>query len=391
MSVEFNLFDPAQLEDPYSIFAHLRRDASAVEVMPTVWLVTRQPDAAEALTDHKRFPQAGFTPMVEDRDPEELAAGELDPPEHTEVRKLLNSVLGRSALRAVEPYVRRQAETLVGRLVEQGRGDAIEILGKPLPTNVIAHMLGVPPEEAPQFRLWADAAVAAFNPAGDFSVTPADDFAAYVRNLAITRRLSADPPDDLITRMVGHVGDTGRTFSDTEIVTHVTNLIVGGSETTTHLIGNLFHSMATVEGLFDDLRDDPSRIDDAIEESLRFESPVQFLFRRCPHAAQFAGADVPPGSTLAVSLTSANRDETIFDEPDHFCLDRANTHQHLAFGHGVHFCVGAPLARMEVRFTLEALLKRVTSIRMAPGATYERVGNPMMRGPLRLDVQFETQ
>ncbi|MBV1893624.1 MAG: cytochrome P450 [Ilumatobacteraceae bacterium] len=389
MSVEFNLFDPAQLEDPYSVFAQLRQDASAVEVMPTVWLVTRHPEAAEAMTDHKRFPQAGFTPMVEDRDPEELAAGELDPPAHTEVRKLLNSLLGRSSLRKAEPYIREQAEMLVDRLVEHGGGDAIETVGKPLPTNVIAHMLGVPEEDAPQFRLWADAAVEAFNPAGDFSVTPAEDFAAYVRDLAIARRGATDPPDDLITRMVRHVGDSGKTFSDTEIVTHVTNVIVGGSETTTHLIGNLLHSMATVEGLFGDLRNDPSRIDDAIEESLRLDSPVQFLFRRCPHAAQFAGADIPAESTLAVSITSANRDETVFEEPDHFRLGRGNTHDHIAFGHGIHFCVGASLARMEVRLTIEALLQRVSSIRIAPGATYKRVDNPMMRGPSRLELVIE--
>ena len=249
--------------------------------------------------------------------------------------------------------------------------DLMDRFAKPFPTMVVAQMIGVPEEDSPRFRRWADLQVASLD---QTQATPAQDyrpeeFNAYLYELVAQHRASRDRPDDLVTRMIEFRDAEVGPLTDREIVAQLNNVIVGGTETTTHLIGNLFYELARRPDVYQRLRDDRSLVPSAIEESLRLSAPVQFLFRRCPHDATFGEATVPAGSTVAISLLSANRDESRFPDPDTFDVDRGSSvHDHVAFGLGIHFCIGAQLARLEVRLATEAMLDTFVGIALAPGA-----------------------
>lgn len=386
----FNPFDPADLDDPFAEMAALRRQAPISEPVPGIQFVARYDDVSVILRDHERFPQAGHTPLAE-RNIEDLGVGELDPPRHTEFRRVLLTALGTSKVRqatdALDTIVRR----LVADFATNSDVDLMAALGKPFPALAIAHMIGIPESDGPRFRRWADQQVESVDPT---RTTAADyrpeEFTAYLQNLITARRTAPEPPDDLVTRMINHVCEDGATFTDREIIAQMNNVIIGGTETTTHLIGNLVYELARNPDAYARLRSDRDLIGAAIDESLRLTPPVQFLFRRCPAEAALSGGTVPADATIAISLASANRDESHFANPDEFIIDRgAERHDQLGFGIGIHSCVGAQLTRLEVRLALEALLDAFTAIEFAPGFKYERVTFPMMRGPQRLDLRLQ--
>ncbi|MEW6474461.1 MAG: cytochrome P450 [Actinomycetota bacterium] len=384
----FNPFDPAQLVDPYPALAELRQKCPVSNPVPGIHLVVRHADVREILNDHERFPQAGFTPLA-DRDPEELGLGELDPPQHTVVRKLVLTAFGASKVRQAQSFIDAASRQLVAAFLPAGRADLVAQFAKPLPTMVVAHVMGVSEADSRDFRRLTDEVVDNLDPtqgSGDF--VPVELF-QYLGGLVRQHREAADPPDNLVSQMCNYVGEDGRPFTDRQIITQLMNVITGGIETTTHLIGNLFFELAQRPELYQRLRADRSLVARAIEESLRHVAPIQFLFRRCPEGAQFGDGIVPPGGTIAMSFTSANRDETVWDHPDEFDLDRGGE-GHLAFGFGIHHCVGAQLARLEVNLALNAFLDAVETFQLDEGQGYERVKFVMMRGPRRLNVEFQT-
>ncbi|MCU1376634.1 MAG: hypothetical protein JWO68_3920 [Actinomycetia bacterium] len=395
MGIDYNLFDPGQVDHHQPLLAQLRSECPVAEVMPGIFYVARHEDILDVCRDPGTFRQGRFLPLEDDhRTPEQLNLGETDPPEHTRVRKILASVLAPPKMRAFEPFVTGVCDDLVAGFADRGEADLIAELGAPLPAIVIGHIAGIPEDERGALRGYSDDYIAQGN-----APDPADAQAAATRVLAFDDRLReviaerqrmTNRPWDLMTALIEAVDDQGRPLSDERILTHLSkDIIVGGIETTTHLVGNLFFGLLSEPGAYEAVRADRTLVPVAVEEALRQSPPVQVLFRQPDHDVQLGGTDIPAGAIVALGYASASHDETVFPEPDRFRLDRGDAgRKHLGFGWGTHACVGAALARLELTCALEAVVERIPAMALAPGFTYERVRFFMMRGPTRVDVRF---
>jgi cytochrome P450 len=290
-------------------------------------------------------------------------------------------------VKALEPMVRSTCADLVDRIAAGGPADLVADLGVPLPALVISQLAGLEAGDATVVREYCDDFVSAV---ADPSALDPDGLARcahFEDELQVriaTRRAAITVPDDLLTALAKCPGDDGAPISIDRVLTHLTkDVFIGGLETTTHLIGNLFFEILTTDGLYDRLRADRSLVPAAVEESLRHLSPVQIAMRRVATETELAGTTLPSGGIVVLGLGSANRDEAVFTEPDRYDVDRdeAELRSHVAFDRGIHACVGAGLVRLEARVALETVLDRFRRLELAPGATYERVRHFMMRGP----------
>ena len=243
--------------------------------------------------------------------------------------------------------------------------DLIEVLAHPLPVIVIAEMLGVPPEDRAQFRVWSNRRARLLEPTisdreREVASTAAEALDAYFRPIIKERR--AAPQDDIVSALA-HVEEQGDTLTEREMLTMLRLLLVAGNETTTNLIGNGLLALLQHPDQFAKLRDDPSTIPAAVEELLRFDSPVQTDFRYALADCEVNGFPVRRGQNIVLLLGSANRDPEVFEDPDRLDIGRREGN-HLSFGRGIHHCLGAPLARLEGRIVLEVLLERFSSLRL---------------------------
>jgi cytochrome P450 len=398
MTISYNPFDPAQVDDDEEVLTQLRREARVAEVLPGVYYVTRYDDVAEISRDAKRFPQAPFRPLEEDtRSPDELQLGESNPPGHTKVRKILASLLSPPRIRALEPLVDRVCAELVDAFTAKGSADLVGELGRPLPAQVIGELTGVPPEDRQFLHEYSDLVVSAVQEQDpelqQAAIDRVREFDVHFLEVIRARRNAVDKPDDAMTALIEYRDDDGTQLSDEKVLLHLTkDLVTGGIDTTTHLVGNLFYDILSTPGTYERLRDDRSLVPTAVEECLRHRPVVNVLFRRPAEDQMVGDVTIPAGSTVALGYASANRDETIFEHPDRYDIDRGGdvVRRHLGFGWGVHLCVGAPLARVEAAHVLNAVLDRIPSMRLAPGFEYQRVKMFMMRGPVALDVEFDT-
>jgi cytochrome P450 len=396
MTISYNPFDPAQVDDDEEVLTQLRHEARVAEVLPGVYYVTRHDDVAEISRDAKRFPQAPFRPLEEDtRSPDELQLGESNPPGHTKVRKILASVLSPPRIRALEPLVDRVCADLIDAFTSKGRADLIGELGRPLPAEVIGELTGVPPEDRHFLHEYSDLVVSAVQEQDpelqQAAIDRVSDFDVHFLEVIRARRNAVGKPDDAMTALIEYRDDDGRHLSDEKVLLHLTkDLVTGGIDTTTHLVGNLFYDILSTPGTYERLRDDRSLVPSAVEECLRHRPVVNVLFRRPAEDQVIGEVTIPAGSTVALGYASANRDETIFEDPERYDIDRGDVlRRQLGFGWGVHLCVGAPLARLEAAHVLNATLDRIPSMRLAPGFEYQRVKMFMMRGPVALDVEFD--
>jgi cytochrome P450 len=397
VTVTYNPFDPDQVDHDEEILTQLRHEAPVVEIMPGVFYVTRYEDVVEISRDAKRFPQAPFSPLAEDtRTPDELQLGESNPPGHTKIRKILASVLSPPRIRALEPFVDSVCTELVDGFASKGSADLIADLGRPLPAQVIGELTGVPFEDRSFLHEYSDLVVHAVqdqDPAAQqAAIDRVAEFDRHFLDVIRDRRNMAAKPDDAMTALIEYRDEDGGGLSDEKVLLHLSkDLITGGIDTTTHLVGNLFNDICSTPGVYERLRADRSLVAVAVEEALRHRPVVNVLFRRPIEDQVVAGVTIPAGSTIALGYSSANRDETVFEHAERYDLDRGDiVRRHLGFGWGVHLCVGAPLARVEGAHVLNAVLDRIPSMRLAPGFEYERVRMFMMRGPVRLDVEFDT-
>jgi cytochrome P450 len=395
VTVTYNPFDPEQVDHDEAVLTQMRHEAPVVEIMPGVFYVTRYDDIVEISRDAKRFPQAPFSPLAEDtRTPDELQLGESNPPGHTKIRKILASVLSPPRIRALEPFIDSVCTELVDGFASRGSADLIADLGRPLPAQVIGELTGVPVEDRNFLHEYSDLVVQAVQEQDPVAQQEAADrvaeFDRHFFEVIRERRNLADKPDDAMTALIEYRDEDGQGLSDEKVLLHLTkDLITGGIDTTTHLVGNLFYAICTTPGAYERLRGDRSLVPTAVEEALRHRPVVNLLFRRPVEDQVVAGVTIPAGSTIALGYSSANHDETVFPEPERYDLDRGDAaRRHLGFGWGVHLCVGAPLARVEGQHVLDTVLDRVASMRLAPGFEYERVRMFMMRGPVRLDVEL---
>jgi cytochrome P450 len=284
------------------------------------------------------------------------------------MRRLVNRGFTPRVIGDYEPRVREIAEQFVDEMVEKGAdggADLVRDLSYPLPVTVIAEMLGIPAERKEQFKRWSDAAVAAFSLAPDaerFRVAAEEMFEFFVEVIEDRQK---NPKDDLVSMLVTRGADGEEPLTVDELVGFCVLLLIAGNETTTNLIGNWMRMLVDRPDVESALRDDPSKIAASFEEQLRYDGPVQSLFRGTTAPTAIGGNAVDAGARLMVLFAAANRDEAKWGaDADTFRLDRQPT-DHVGFGHGIHLCLGAPLARLEARVTAEVLFERTSALELS--------------------------
>jgi cytochrome P450 len=270
---------------------------------------------------------------------------------------------------------------LLDAVERQGQMDEIDDLAGPLPTIIIAEMLGIPSEDREKFKLWTNQLIGSAPHEG---IDPQRVMTEYYRQIFEARR--REPRDDLVSALLEAQVD-GEHLSETDLLGFCILLLLAGNETTTTLLGNALQTFTEHPEVMEELRADPSLIPAAIEEVLRYRSPVRLLLRVTQQEVILGEQALPADTGIVAWLASANRDEEQFPHPDTFDIHRA-PNRHLAFGYGIHFCLGAPLARLETRIALEAMLARWTGIRRANQEQLEPLGSFVLLGLRHLPVVF---
>lgn len=335
-----------------------------------VWLVTRHAEVREVLTDPRMsnrdqvdwFDQGALSPQV--RAAMNTSMLRIDPPDHTRLRKLANKVFVPRRIEALRHRVEQLTRDLLGRLTPGTEADLIAQYASPLPVQVVCELLGVPVEDRESYRTWADAFAAGIG-APVFPVQEITDFVAHLRGLIARRR--AQPDDALLSALIAARDEDDR-LSEDELISAAYLFIIAGHETSTNLIGNGIYLLLREPERADHIRAHLDQLAPAIEEFLRYESPVTAAsLRTATCDLNLFGAEVAAGDLVMVSLRAANRDSGVFSDPDEFHMDR-DRNAHLAFGHGIHFCMGAPLARMEAQIAIGEFLTRFPKARLAEAA-----------------------
>lgn len=391
--VAVTALDPAYQRDPDPVHDVLReREPLHHDQVLRRWLLTRHDDVDALLRDRtlssdprNGAPETFMAAFVEPdgREPSILL---LDPPEHTRLRGLISKAF---TPRAVEQMALR-IEQIVNELLDAVAGgegfDVISSFAGPLPTIVIAEMLGVDPADRLDFKRWSDDGVMAFDPLLSDEMrqrvqASRAEFDAYWRRVIADRRLA--PRADLISSMIAAEVD-GVSMTDDELVTMGELLLAAGNVTTTDLIGNGTLALLRHPEEMNKLRDDPSLMKNAVEEMLRYDSPVTETARIPLKATEIRGCPISAGESIVQVLAAANHDPQVYPEPHRFNVRRDDTHHH-SFGGGAHFCLGAPLARLEAQIALNNLVQRFPNLRLADTELeYRRI--PGFRGLVRLEV-----
>jgi len=375
------LFDDKHLEDPYPRYARWRASEPIwFDKENNAWVLSRFEDIRRVFKDPETFSSnadaPGSTlmlPLLMD-----------DPPRHTKLRALVNRAFTTRALKDMEQGVAALARHMVAQLDASAPVDIAEALTIPLPIRVIADLMGIPAERAAEFKRWSDAVTLTTEMSEEARMKDIMELFAFFQAMIPERR--AKPGEDLVSRLVTAEVD-GDVLSDEDIVGFAILLLIAGNETTTNLLSNLLHYLSTHPQDWERLRADQALIDAAIEEILRFDSPVQYVDRKATRDVEFHGQVIRAGERVSLLMGSANRDENEYEHPDQFRLDRGRSLHH-TFGHGIHFCIGAPLGRMEARFAMESLLQRFSSLRPAQVGN-ERTHSHMLRGFHHLWLEFD--
>jgi hypothetical protein len=389
--------NPEFQANPYRLMGEVREaDRVVHDDLTGRYLVGRFEDAHAIVNDREMgvdprkanqnvFMQAMAARRREDREPSML---QLDPPDHTRLRALVSKAFTPRSVEAMRPRIYEIANALLDEVDGEASFDLMAAFCQPYPTIVIAEMLGVDPRDQAQFKVWSDAVVASgFNmmaseelrKAGDTASTELD---AYLRAVIADRK--ANPQDDLITRLV-EAEDNGDFLNDAEVVRMISLLLLAGNLTTTDLLGNGMKNLLQHPDQAQLLRDDPSLIPHAVEEMLRYEGPVMQTGRIVLEDREIAGCPMHKGDSIGILIGAVNYDPRLHADPEKFDITRDDI-DHLAFGGGRRYCLGAPLARLEAAIGIETLLKRFPGLRLAEQElVYKTV--PVFRGLERLIVE----
>ena len=370
------MFDQAILENPYPSYEKWRAEQPIWwDEDASMWIVTRYEDVRGVLKDAATFSSKAMgegeqraiaLPLLSD-----------DPPRHTELRAIVNRVFTSSALKEMEIEVSELVEELLDEIKGEYLIDISDAFTIPLPIRIISRLMGIPEQRRDDFKRWSDALTGTAE-ATDMEQRLPDimEMMGYFVSLIPERR--SNPGDDLISKIAIATVE-GEQLGDQDIAGFCMLLLIAGNETTTNLLSNLLNYLATDHQMWETLRDDPGKIDAAIEEILRYDSPVHFVSRKATKGVEIAGTKVKVGDVVTVIMGAANRDESHYEDADTFRLDRGKSDHH-TFGHGIHFCIGAPLARLEARYALQGLFKRYSNIRHPESADNERTHSFMLRG-----------
>jgi cytochrome P450 len=370
-----DLDDPAVVADPYPAFARARAVAPVQwHEGLGLWLAFSHAEANAVLRDRR------LGRIWRDKEPGERfesfnlihrnAILEMEPPHHTRLRRLISTAFARGHVERLRPWVEDLAGRLVDDLLERSGGsesvDLLAGMAEQLPVAVIAELLGVPESDRPLLRPWSNAIVKMYEyertrEREEAAERAADEFVTYLRGLAADRR--RDPGDDLVSHLVSVRDADGDRLTEDELVTTCILLLNAGHEATVNVTGNGTLALLRNPDQLRRLREDRALLPAAIEELMRFDSPLQLFERTATEDVEIGGITVEKGRKVAALLGAANRDPAVFAEPD--CLDvgRADN-PHISFGAGVHFCIGAPLARVELQATFGALLDRTSSLEL---------------------------
>ena len=378
-----NRNDPSLIDNPYPLYRQWRDEQpiwwSDGEMRG--WIISRHSDVRRVLKDSQTFSSQimgeaeARLPLLSD-----------DPPRHTQLRAIVNKAFTSRTLKLLESGLDALVSELLELLPDNGPVDISGQFTSPLPVTVIAQMMAIPPSRNEDFKRWSDA-LTGTSEASNMTERMPDilEMSAYFQSLIPKRR--QNPGEDLISKVV-HAEVDGKMLSDADIAGFCMLLLIAGNETTTNLLSNLLNYLAEEPRLWARLREQPDKIDDAIEEILRFDGPEHWVNRMATQSVEVAGQTIKEGEAVYAFMGSANRDPRHYDNPDEFRLDRGRT-DHQTFGHGIHFCIGAPLARLEARRALHGLLERYRTIRHTPNANNERTRSTMLRGFHRLWLDLE--
>ncbi|MGY1711891.1 cytochrome P450 [Geodermatophilus sp. SYSU D00758] len=371
-----DLTDPAVVADPYPAFTRAREQAPVQwHEGLGLWLAFTHAGSNAVLRDRR------LGRIWRDRTPAERfgqfnlihrnALLEMEPPDHTRLRRLVSAAFARGHVERLRPWVEDLARELVDGLVERsGGGEPVDVLSgmaEQLPVAVIAELLGVPEADRPLLRPWSNAIVKMYEygrttAVEDAAERAAAEFVAYLRELAAERR--GAPGDDLVSHLVTVRDAEGDRLTEDELVTTCILLLNAGHEATVNVSGNGLLALLEHPDQLARLRAEPALLPTAVEELMRYDSPLQLFERTATADVELAGVTVREGQKVAALLGAANRDPAVFADPDALDVGRADN-PHISFGAGVHFCIGAPLARVELQASFGALLERTTRLELA--------------------------
>lgn len=383
------LFEPEQRDNPHPVYEMFRRVAPVLYLeRADSWVIFRYDDARTVLRDPQLFSSASRRPPDADVRFRPSMLG-TDPPRHTQLRELVNRAFTPRMVAALEPRITAITHELLDQVIPNGQMDVVEDLAYPLPIIVIAEMLGIPPDDRAMFRRWSDAIIADLNGAMmgslNFNVAMQEEIRAYFLRAIEEHR--ADPRDDLISALLAAEIE-GQYLDVEDILSFCVLLLVAGNETTRHLIANAVRCFLDHPEALARLYEEPALLPSAIEEVLRFRSPAQMTGRTATADTEIRGKRIKAGQGIIVLLAAANRDPAEFPDPDRFDITR-EPNRHLAFGLGPHFCLGAPLARLEARIALGTLLDRAKNLRYRDDRPLELIDGFVLHGLKHLPVAFE--
>ncbi len=400
------LFTPEAFANPYPLYHAVRAEepVSFNRLLPG-WVAISYDTVAAVLRDPRMsarrfFPNDPVPPGLE-AVAEELRASRhfrslwilfLDPPEHTRLRGLVSKAFTPAVVARMRDQIQRLVDSLLDQVQARGEMDLIRDLAYPLPATVISVMLGLPPEDRDRFKSWSD------DMAASFTSFAAPDIVDRVRRSQRSQQALADyfhglveqrrkrPSGDLLSALVA-AEEHADVLSEEELLASCVLLLFAGHETTTNLIGNGLLALLRHPDQLQRLRDEPALIASAVEELLRYDSPVQFTSRVTPDEVELGGKRIPKGELITLMIGAANRDPAQFPDSDRLDLARRDN-RHLSFAHGVHFCLGAPLARLEGQIAISTVLRRLPRLRLVEQAPPRWGTNLILRGLESFPVRF---
>ncbi|MGW2614648.1 cytochrome P450 [Streptomyces sp. NPDC001500] len=397
--LSFDPWDPAFVADPYPAYAELRERGRVIYFEPTrQWLVPRHADVSALLRDRRlgrtyqhRFTHEDFgrTAPPAEQEPfhtlNDHGMLDLEPPDHTRIRRLVSKAFTPRTVEGLKPYVRRLAGELVDGLVREGGGDLLRDVAEPLPVAVIAEMLGIPESDRAPLRPWSADICGMYelSPSRETAakaVRASVEFSDYLRELIAERR--KEPGEDLMSGLIA-AHDEGDRLTEQELISTAVLLLNAGHEATVNATVNGWWTLFRHPEQLAALRADHSLVPPAVEELMRYDTPLQLFERWVLDDIEIDGTVVPRGAEIAMLFGSANHDPAVFAAPDRLDLGRADN-PHISFSAGIHYCIGAPLARIELAASMTALLERAPTLALA--AEPERKPNFVIRGLEGLSV-----
>jgi cytochrome P450 len=377
--------------DPFPLYEQVRNSSPLLhEPQSDMWLVFDYESVKRVMTDHDAFSSIVTPPTG--KAPDWLVFS--DPPRHTKLRGIIMRAFTPRSIANLEPRIRELSRELLAPALERGQMDLALEYSNLLPTMVIAEMIGIPVADRARFLRWGETIMnLSYAIAGGEEAAKAvqenavvkEEMRAYLKELLPERRKA--PKDDLLTRLAEAEVD-GERLTEEEILGFFQLLLSAGTETTTNLINNAILCLIENPDQLARLRAEPHLLPSAIEEVLRYRSPGQIIFRSTKRDIELHGQVIPAGKLVLVMIGSANRDPMKFRDPDRFDITR-DPNPHVAFGHGIHFCLGAALSRLEAKVALEDLLGRMQGFELASAEPWEPRKGLHIHGPLRLPIRFE--